>query len=101
MLLSSLALQLSAKEMLQPAAAYALAWRIQNEYPEDLRQAAELWAEDKPVPNVAVTGISLEQIQNQTGTSISEALDILYVLSKSPTDGRTMLTRCARRDQRG
>lgn len=86
--------------MLQPAVAYALAWRMQNEYPEDLRQAAELWAEDKPVPNVAVTGITLEQIQEQTGISVPGALDILYVLSKSPTDGRTILTRCMRREQR-
>ena len=100
MVLSSLVTQLCAKEMLQPAAAYALAWRIQNEYPADLRQAAELWAEDKPVPNVEVTEISLEQIQRQTGISVLGALDILYVLSKSPTDGRTILTRCARRDQR-
>lgn len=100
MILSSLAVQLSTKEMLQPAAAYALAWRIQNEYPEDLRQAAELWAEDKPVPHVEVTGLSLEQIRRQAGLSVPKALDILYILSKSPTDGRSILTRCARRDQR-
>ena len=100
MVLSSLAAQLCVKEMLRPAAAYALAWRIQNEYPEDLRQAAELWVEDKPVPNVEVTEISLERIQRQAGLSVLEALEILYILSKSPTDGRSILTRCARRDRR-
>lgn len=100
MVLSSLAVQLCEKELLQPAAAYAWAWRIQNDYPEDLRQAAELWAEGKPVPNVEITEISLEQIQRQTGISVPTALDILYVLSKSPADGRTILTRCMRRDRR-
>ena len=98
MLLSSIAVQLSSREMIPPAVAYAWAWRIENEYPDELRQAAELWAENNPLPTVEVTGITLDQILEQTGVSIPAAIDILYVLSKSPADGRMILTRCARRD---
>ena len=98
MLLSSIAVKLSTEEKIQPAVAYAWAWRIQNEYPDELRQAAECWVENKTLPQIEVTGISLEQVMAQTGMSVPAGIDILYVLTKSPTDGRTILTRCAHRD---
>ena len=92
MLLSSLAAQLVTRELAAPAQGWAWAWRIQNEYPALLREAAEAWAENKPLPNP-------EEVMEATGASAPQALELLYVLERSPSDGLTLLARCTRRDR--
>ena len=98
MLLSSLAVQLTLREKVSAPIAYSWAWRIQNEYPEDLRLAAEAWAENRALPEIDVTGISLQQVLLQTGDSVPNALELLYIVSKDPAEGRTLLARCTKRD---
>ena len=93
MLLSSLAAQLVTRELAAPAQGWAWAWRIQNEYPALLREAAEAWAENKPLPNPQ------EEVMEATGASAPQALELLYVLERSPSDGLTLLARCTRRDR--
>ena len=99
MLLSSLAAQLITRELATPAQGWAWAWRIQNEYSAPLREAAEAWAENKPLPNPQGGGHALDEVMKVTGASAPQALELLYVLEHSPADGLTLLSRCARRDR--
>ena len=99
MLLSSLAAQLITRELASPAQGWAWAWRIQNEYPASLREAAEAWAENKPLPNPQEGGHTLDGVMEATGASAPQALELLYVLERSAGDGLTLLTRCTRRDR--
>ncbi|MGI5928926.1 hypothetical protein [Pseudoflavonifractor sp.] len=99
MLLSSLAAQLITRELAAPAQGWAWAWRIQNEYPAPLREAAEAWVENRPLPNPQGGGCSLEEVMEATGATAPQALELLYVLERSPSDGLTLLARCTRRDR--
>ena len=99
MLLSSLSVQLITRELAAPAQGWAWAWRIQNEYPAPLREAAEAWAENRPLPNPQAGGRRLEEVMAATGASAPQALELLYVLEKSPADGLTLLARCTSRDR--
>ena len=99
MLLSSLAAQLITRELADPAQGWTWAWRIQNDYPAPLRQAAEAWAENRPLPDPQCGGRSLSAVMRATGASAPQALELLYVLSRNSSDGLTLLTRCTQRDR--
>ena len=100
MLLSSIALQLVQQEHVSPTQAYAWAWRIQNEYPPALQAAAERWAEGLPAEPATEAGeMSLEVIQQRSGATVPQALELLYVLHRDPVEGRQLLARCTRRDR--
>lgn len=99
MLLSSLAAQLITRELATPAQGWTWAWRIQNQYPVPLREAAEAWAESRPLPNPQCGGRSLEEVMAALGASAPQALELLYVLEHSPSDGLTLLSRCTPRDR--
>ena len=94
----ALSLQLRKEERVSPLAAHSWAWRIQNEYPEALRLAAEAWAQGEQIPAVEITGITLEQVLRQTGDRVPGALELLYVMSRDPAKGRDLLARSTRRD---
>lgn len=94
----ALSLQLRKEEKISPLAAHSWAWRIQNEYPEPLRRAAEAWAQGEAVPDVDVTGITLQQVCRRTGESVPAALELLYVMYRDPSEGRDLLARTAPRD---
>lgn len=98
MTVSALAVQLTLREKAAAPNAYSWAWRILSEYPESLRLAAEAWAEEKELPEVSITEITLEQVLRRTGSSVPQALELLYVISKDPSEGRNLLARCTRRD---
>lgn len=98
MLLSSIAVQLAKKEYAAPASAYVWAWRIQNEYPPELRAAAERWAEGLPEEPVTAAGVTLDGVRRRTGASVPQALELMYVLYRDPVEGNRLLDRCTRRD---
>ena len=98
MLLSTLATQLVTRELVSPAQGLTWAWRIQHEYPLSLLQAAEAWAENRPLPDPQYNGRSLSAVIRATGASVPQALELLYVFSRNPSDGLTLLARCTKRD---
>lgn len=97
MQLSTLAVQLLTREHADAPNSWVWAWRIENEYPPTLRAAAEAWARQQPVPPVEAAGVSLAQIQQATGVSVPQALELLYVCTKNPGDGLQLLSRNAHR----
>ena len=70
MTVSALAVQLTLREKVAAPNAYSWAWRIQNEYPESLRLAAEAWAEEKELPEVSITEITLAEVAYIPSTKI-------------------------------
>ena len=91
---------ISERMYLVPIIAKKWKWRILNEYPEDLKNAARAWAAGEPVPDVEYGNISLEKIKKGTGADILNALDLLYIMSKDPISGNYIFSRTARRDIR-
>ena len=98
MIRSALSLALMDKELISAAEASCWAWRIQNDYPPELRAAAEAWAQEEAVPSMEVTGITLEQVRRMTGEDVPHALEFLYVISRDPVEGRDVLARSTLRD---
>ena len=94
------ALALMKRTHVYPGNAWVQAWRIENEYPDDLRDAAEAWVEDRPVGDPQAAGRSLSDIRRSTGVSVPDALEFLYVLRHDPESGNLMLGNCTRRDTR-
>ena len=41
----------------------------------------------------------LEEVMEATGASAPQALELLCVMERSPSDGLTLLARCTRRDR--
>lgn len=99
MLLSSLSAQLVTRELVDPVLGNAWAWRIQHDYPAALREAAEAWAENRPLPEVQMADQTLSSVMAATGASAPQALELLYVFSRSTADGFDLLARCTRRDR--
>lgn len=97
----ALSLVLCQKEGISPLVAHSWAWRIQNEYPESLRQAAEAWAMGEEIPPAEVVGETLDQVIRQTGANVPEALELMYVMSRDPAEGLDLLARSTRRDNLG
>lgn len=94
----SLAVELRKRERVSSAAACTKAWRIQNEYPDQLRRAAEAWAENSKIPPVEVANLTLEKVMQQARISVPEALEILYIIHKDEAAGKTLLMRCTPKD---
>lgn len=98
MTVSALAVQLCRRNNMSSVAAYSAAWRILNEYPPELRSAAEAWAENRDLPEVSVNDISLSLVINNTGENVPAALELLYVISKDPDNGIELLCLCTKHD---
>ncbi len=98
MSISQLALILSRKLLLKPSEAFCRSWRILNEYPQALREAMLSWAQDADVPHTEISGFDLKRVMDQSGLSAPDALEIMYVMSRSLNDGVGILARCTPRD---
>lgn len=82
---------------LSRAAGCTTAWRILNEYPEELREAAVQLAKGE-TPTVTVRDLTVEEIAAMTGAGPLEALELMYVLTADKSAGETLLLRLSRHD---
>lgn len=98
MMLSELALALMSRSDVDPVQGFTWAWHIQHDYPAELREAAEAWAQNRPVGNPQVDDMTLEGIMRSTGTSVPQALEVLYVFTCDVSGGQEIIEFCARRD---
>lgn len=97
MSISSLAARLATEELLPPVLAWTWAWRIEKEYPEHLRRAANDWAVRRSIQNRRVAA-SIRTIQCATGCSLIAALELLSVEEKNAPDAMMLLARTTLRD---
>lgn len=100
MSISLLAAMLATEELLPPVLAWTWAWRIEREYPEQLREAANAWAEHKEIQNGKLAA-AIRSIQIATGCSLIAALELLAVEEKSKSDAMMLLARSTHRDNLG
>lgn len=98
MSLSQLALILCQKLLLKPSEGFCRAWRVLNEYPQELKDALLSWAQDADLPHTQISGFELQRVMEQGGLSAPDALEIMYVMSRSLNDGVAILSRCTPRD---
>lgn len=63
-------------------------WKILHEYPEELKNVIRQWAINENLSEVNCEGISLGDVINGTGSGILEAVDLLYIISKDPVQGK-------------
>lgn len=77
--------------------AYCRAWRIENEYPPQLKTAAEQWLRDE-TPEMEVEGYRLSTLLSCTGGNVPKALELMYVLSKDVSEGLNIVAYCSPRD---
>jgi len=98
--ISLLAAMLSTAELLPPVLAWTWAWRIEREYPEHLRAAANDWAEHREIQNARIAA-AIRSIQVATGCSIIAALELLAIEEKSEPEAQMLLARSTHRDNLG
>lgn len=91
MKITTLALKLSEADTASSGMLYAWAWRILNEYPENLRAAVLKWAEGEPVPELEVNGMTLERALKISKASVPCAIEMLYVAGKDEREGLEMI----------
>ena len=84
----------------EPAVSKLWMWRIQNEYPEELKNLVRSWASNETLLKVEYNDVSLERILNGTSLNFLEAVDLLYILYKDPAAGYDIFSRSLRRDAR-
>ncbi len=96
-----LALNIRQTANLGAVEAQVWAWRIENEYPEELRFAAEKWAENGQIPDIEIAEVTFDQVLRSTKASIQEAFELMYVLSRDPFAGTRLLENCTLRDMIG
>lgn len=72
------------------AIASAMAWRILNQYPENLRTAAFALAQGE-LPEAKAGAFSLKDVMEITGLKDFEALEILYIIGEDAAAGGNLL----------
>ena len=82
------------------AAASAMAWRILNQYPENLSSAAFSIARGE-TPDVTADAFSLKDVMSITGLKDYEALEILYIVGEDAAAGSKLLGLLSMHDRRG
>jgi hypothetical protein len=76
------------KAKISPIMAKIIAWRVENEYPNDLRELVWAWIEGRDLPKVEYNNISMERAMNALNISNPlDAAELLYVMSKDPAEG--------------
>jgi hypothetical protein len=96
-----LAMNLRETAKLGAVKAQVWAWRIENEYPEELRFAAEKWAENGQIPDIEIAEVTFDQVLRSTKASVTEAFELMYVLSRDPYAGTELFQDLILKDSLG
>ena len=77
-----------------PAASHVWKWRVINEYPENLKEAARAYAMGEAIPNVEYNGVTLEFITENAHLDFFNSLELLYIISSDPESGFEIFDSC-------
>ena len=97
--LAQIAQRLCESEFAPPAVAFAWAWRIKNQYPDQLARAAEDWVRNRPIEDVSVGKLALSTVQQMTGSTVPQALELMNLIEHDPIHGHAILAKCTIMDE--